>query len=91
LNPVSWWNSLTTAQQASILAQRKTVWLTLNSAIAWIVAAATTAGVFNDNDHFLAWWQKGWIVFTLTFFYTTTTSVVARRNDPPPPIATKGP
>ena len=87
---MKWWNALTPQQQASILAQRKTVILTLNSWAAFLVAAAITANAFSDDQAFYAWIQHRWLVFTLAFFYSAGSAVAVRRNDPPPPVTQKG-
>lgn len=91
MNPIKWWNALTPQQQASILAQRKTILLTANSAVAYLIAGAISANAFGDNGTFLAWLAPHWLIFLLAFFYAGGSAVAARRNDPPPPVTQKGP
>lgn len=103
MNPVAWWNALTPSDQQWWKAQLKTLYLTANTCGACFIGYSAIAGAFTDNDHFLAWFGKTWIVTLLTVIWGGGTALAARQGDavhppaPPPslpmsnPYAPKGP
>jgi hypothetical protein len=62
----------------------KTAWLTFQSFLVYLVAGATTAGAFADNQHFLAWLSKVWIVYLIAYIVAGGNAQLQRRNDPLP-------
>jgi threonine/homoserine/homoserine lactone efflux protein len=63
----------------------KTTRLSLQSLGVYIVTGAIAAGAFNDDDGFLKWFQRVWIVYLIGFIVAGGNAIGQRARDPLPP------